>query len=65
MWIQSLFLGIWVTRWMECWQDLPADPKEASSEVGYASYDAWMLIYVYHNVQSMLIILMAALIQGI
>ena len=36
-------LGIWGTRWMECWQDLPADPREALSEqVGYATCDAWI-----------------------
>jgi len=36
-------LAIWGTRWMECWQDLPEDPREASSDkVGYATYDAWM-----------------------
>ena len=28
---------------MECWQDLPEDPREASSDkLGCATYDAWM-----------------------
>ena len=25
-------LAIWGRRWMECWQDLPEDPREASSD---------------------------------
>jgi len=33
-------LGAWGIRWKDCWQNLPKDPREASSDqVGYATYD--------------------------
>ena len=36
-------LGVWGTRWKDCWQNLPEDLREASSDlVGYATYETWM-----------------------
>ena len=59
-------LGILSTRWMECWQDLPADAREASSEqVDYASSMMHGCLNVYHSVQSTMLIMIAALIHSI
>jgi hypothetical protein len=36
-------LAAWSIKWNECWQDLPEDPRYASSEkVVCSTYDKWM-----------------------
>jgi hypothetical protein len=39
----EVVLGQWGSRWIDCWRDLPTNPRVASSEqVCHATYDAWM-----------------------